>query len=215
MQPIYYGWDAAKEHDQEVGHQLVDRHASTIRTVEKLPDGIRTLTVSQDPITVSLLHDHVLSMEERMSKGLVMRRWDPFFPELFRHADEIQQRIEKRDDGIFVEAHSANPYVVQLLYSHANSITDFANRGWDAAREVHALPDARSYGDSVQPVVSGQQLGMGSGNSQPEQIMYGQSSGGYNRGMGRRGSGSSQGGGRCGGGRRGGNGSMGNGMSGR
>ncbi|PSR35833.1 MAG: hypothetical protein C7B44_12175 [Sulfobacillus thermosulfidooxidans] len=74
MQPIYYGWDAAKEHDQEVGHQLFDRHATTKRTVEKLADGIRTLTTSTDPVTVALLHDHVLAMEERMRKGLVMRR---------------------------------------------------------------------------------------------------------------------------------------------
>ncbi len=144
MQAIYLGWGDAKEHDQEVGNQLFDRHASTVRSVEKLADGIRTLTLSADAVTVSLLHDHVLAMENRMNKGLVMRRWDPFFPELFRHADEIQQRIEKRADGVFVEAHSANPYVVQLLYSHADAISDFAARGWDAAREMHALPENTS-----------------------------------------------------------------------
>ncbi|POB09884.1 hypothetical protein [Sulfobacillus sp. hq2] len=140
MQPIYYGWDAAKEHDQEVGHQLFDRHATTKRTVEKLADGIRTLTTSTDPVTVALLHDHVLAMEERMRKGLVMRRWDPFFPELFRYADEINQRVEPRPEGILVEAHSRNPYVVQLLYRHAEAVTDFAKRGWEAAREPHQLP---------------------------------------------------------------------------
>lgn len=80
MQSITFGWDTAKEHDQAVGHQLFDRHAGTQRTVEKLPDGIRTLTVSSDPVTVSLLHDHVSAMESRMRQGLVMRRWDPFCP---------------------------------------------------------------------------------------------------------------------------------------
>ena len=149
MQSITFGWDTAKEHDQAVGHQLFDRHAGTQRTVEKLPDGIRTLTVSSDPVTVSLLHDHVSAMESRMRQGLVMRRWDPFFPELFRHADEIRQRIENQPDGVRVEAHSDNPYVVPLLYLHADAISDFAKRGWDAAQERHSLPAQTSAMSSV------------------------------------------------------------------
>ena len=84
-----------------------------------------------------------------MRQGLVMRRWDPFFPELFRHADEIRQRIENQPDGVRVEAHSDNPYVVPLLYLHADAISDFAKRGWDAAQERHSLPAQTSAMSSV------------------------------------------------------------------
>lgn len=203
MQSITFGWDTAKEHDQAVGHQLFDRHAGTQRTVEKLPDGIRTLTVSSDPVTVSLLHDHVSAMESRMRQGLVMRRWDPFFPELFRHADEIRQRIENQPDGVRVEAHSDNPYVVQLLYLHADAVSDFAKRGWDAAQVRHSLPAQTSEIGSVTeadfksgPDPSSPAAGQGWGQGRPDGPMscrgggHGRGQGGLGRGNHRRGLGS-------------------------
>ncbi|WP_053959388.1 hypothetical protein [Sulfobacillus thermosulfidooxidans] len=144
MQPIYVGWDPAKAHDQEIGHQLFDRHATTTqRHVEKTAEGIRTVTTSHDAVTVQLLQDHVLAMESRMKKGLVMRRWDPFFPELFRYADEIDQTIITHSNGVEVRAQSSNPYVVKLLHIHADAVSDFAERGWDAAHDVHGLPSSR------------------------------------------------------------------------
>jgi len=50
-------------------HDLIVNHDRIKRTVTNLPDGIRTVTESDDPQTAQLIKTHVASMGKRVSAG--------------------------------------------------------------------------------------------------------------------------------------------------
>lgn len=127
-------------HDQDVFHTLLDKHQKLDRVVEKLPDGIRTVTTSGDPVVVELLHDHVPSMHDRLLKGLSLRHWDPLYVELFRHREALDMEIELLDNGVRVVERSDRSDVVPLLHAHADAIDGFLEGGRERASQPSSMP---------------------------------------------------------------------------
>src|SRR5690349_2051582 len=69
------GRDSTAAAIMPVVHQLLMNHEKLRRTVELLPNGIRTVTESDDPAMVQLIRTHVVG-----TGGLVAKGVDPNLP---------------------------------------------------------------------------------------------------------------------------------------
>jgi hypothetical protein len=127
-------------HDSATRSQLGDIHALLInhdrikRTVTNLPDGIRTVTESDDPQVAAVIKTHVAEMGQRVKTGD-----DPGLPiespalhAIFRNKDKIQTRYETTATGIIVTQTSTDPDTVAALQKHAAEVTDLAQGGMAA-----------------------------------------------------------------------------------
>jgi len=61
--------DAGSAADMGLVHDLLTNHTKIKRTVTRLPDGIRTVTESDDPQVAQAIKAHVASMSERLKDG--------------------------------------------------------------------------------------------------------------------------------------------------
>ena len=122
-------------------HGLIDNHGSITREIEKLDDGVVTVTRTSDPELVETLQTHVAQMYELLESGGSIRHWDALFAEIFEHADQIAMETELLDDGIRVRETSSDPYVVKLIQAHAEKVNEFVARGMEAMHEPTAVPE--------------------------------------------------------------------------
>src|SRR5664279_5470401 len=83
---------------------LFFNHESIKRTVTNLPDGIRTVTESDDPQVAATIKKHVAEMGKRVEEGR-----DPGLPietpalhSIFRDKDKITTAYEVTEKGIVV-----------------------------------------------------------------------------------------------------------------
>jgi len=128
--------DSATMAQLGVIHELFINHDRITRTVTNLPDGIRTVTESDDPRIAQLLKDHVADMGKRVDTGN-----DPGLPiesdalrSIFKNHDKIQTKVEITDKGIVVAQTSTDPETVAALQQHASEVTDFVKDGMIAMR---------------------------------------------------------------------------------
>jgi hypothetical protein len=128
--------DAATRAQMAVIHDLFMNHDRITRSVTNLPDGIRTVTESDDARIASLLKEHVASMERRVKAGD-----DPGLPmesralrAIFQAYDKIQTKIEPTLKGVIVVQTSSDAQVVALLQQHALEVSDFVKMGMAAMR---------------------------------------------------------------------------------
>ncbi len=119
-------------------HGLLFNHASIKRSVTNLPDGIRTVTESDDPQIAAPIKKHVADMGKRVDEGR-----DPGLPiespalhSIFQDKDRIKTTYETTDKGIVVTQTSADAGAVKALQDHAAEVTDLAQRGMIAAQEA-------------------------------------------------------------------------------
>jgi hypothetical protein len=117
-------------------HELFVNHDRITRTVTNLPDGIRTITESDDARFAQLLKDHVADMGKRVGTGS-----DPGLPiesdalhSIFKNYDKIQTKVEITDKGVVVVQTSTDPETVAALQQHASEVTDFVKDGMIAMR---------------------------------------------------------------------------------
>ena len=90
------GRDSATRAQIGVIHQLLQDHQRINRTVTNLPDGIRTVTESDDPQVALRIKEHVATMNDRVVAGD-----DPGLPvesealhTIFRNKDAIRTLID-------------------------------------------------------------------------------------------------------------------------
>lgn len=119
-------------------HGLLISHAQVRRTVTNLPNGIRTVTESDDPEVARAIKQHVRDMAARLEEGR-----DPGMPiesaalrSLFPARARIKSAYTATDNGYVVTQTSADPAVVRALQSHAAEVSDLASRGMAAAHEA-------------------------------------------------------------------------------
>jgi len=119
-------------------HDLFFNHERIKRTVTNLPDGIRTVTESDDPQVAATIKKHVAEMGKRVEEGR-----DPDLPietpalhAIFGHKDKIKSAYEVTEKGIIVVQTSTDPAAVKALQQHAAEVTDLAQRGMVAAHEA-------------------------------------------------------------------------------
>ena len=117
---------------------LFFNHESVKRTVTNLPDGIRTVTESDDPQVAATIKKHVAEMGKRVEEGR-----DPGLPiespalhSIFRDKAKIKTAYETTEKGIIVIQTSADATAVKALQDHAAEVTDLAQRGMVAAHEA-------------------------------------------------------------------------------
>jgi hypothetical protein len=123
--------------EMDVIHTLIAGHDAIRRTVTNLPDGIRTVTESDDPQIAKLIQDHVVSMNQRVNS-----RSDPGFPDespalklILRNGDKVQTTVELTRNGAVAVRKSKDPRIVAALQSHALEVSDLVKRGMEAMME--------------------------------------------------------------------------------
>ena len=136
MMGMHGGSATASEHADL--QALFSNHERIKRTVTNLPDGIRTVTESDDPQVAAVIKRHVSEMGKRVEEGR-----DPGLPiesdalhSIFRDKDKVKSTYEVTDKGIVVVQTSTDPETVKVLQKHAAEVTDLAQRGMIAAHEA-------------------------------------------------------------------------------
>src|SRR5665213_471622 len=75
--------DNAFGSDMSVVHEMLADHNEIKRTVTNLPNGIRTVTESDDPTVAKEIKDHVASMDQRLKDGKVFNVASKTLPTIF------------------------------------------------------------------------------------------------------------------------------------
>ncbi len=140
------GSDSTSAAIMSVVHELMMNHDKLRRSVTNLPDGVRTLTESDDPALAQQLRSHVSATGEFVAKGV-----DPNLPMstaslhgVLRSGAKIVRRTELTGKGILVTETSTDSATVALVQAHAAEVTDLVNRGMVAMREaMMSRPPAR------------------------------------------------------------------------
>ncbi|MGH7680035.1 MAG: hypothetical protein ACRENU_16320 [Gemmatimonadaceae bacterium] len=130
--------DSATMAQMQVIHELVVNNERITRTVTNLPNGIRTVTTSDDPRIAGLVKEHTLTMLERVARGddpgLPME--SPALKAIFVGKDKIRTTTDTTATGIVVVQMSADSAVVAALQQHAAEVTDLVRRGMVAMHEA-------------------------------------------------------------------------------
>ena len=127
--------------EMQNAHFLVTNHDRLERSVEDIPDGVRTETTTEDPELLEPLRQHVREMSALLEGGGHIRKWDPLFAEIFEHGESIRIEFEDLEKGIRVTETSEDEEVVKLIRAHARKIDQFVAAGQEACREETPLPD--------------------------------------------------------------------------
>lgn len=125
------------KHHRVYIHKLLNMYKNINRVLTYMPNGVKTITTSKDPKVVAAIQAHVLQMKRRMDHGAVVRRWDPFFRQLFRHYSQIKMVLKKRPDGIEVVETGKDPKVIAMIHAHAANVSAFIKKSWQEARRCH------------------------------------------------------------------------------
>jgi len=121
--------DAGSAADMGLVHDLTRNHTKIKRTVTNLPNGIRTVTESDDPQVAQTIKAHVASMSARLEDGREFNLFSKTLPVLFENRDKIQSKVEMTDKGTIVTRTSTQVHVVQALQAHAAEVTELALEG--------------------------------------------------------------------------------------
>ena len=132
--------DSQHEKDHEDFFFLIEHRDSIQRTVKNLPDGIETLTESDEPDVADTIQVHVESMYDRVENSNPIRMRDPLFREIFANANKIKMQVEHTDKGVLVRETSTDAYVVKLLQEHAKVVDLFIKNGYSELPKNHVAP---------------------------------------------------------------------------
>ncbi len=137
MGPAMMGGSATMGERRDI-HGLLFNHDRVKRTVTNLPDGIRTVTESDDPQIAETIKRHVAEMGQRVEDGR-----DPGLPietralrSIFQYKDKITSKYEVTDKGVIVTQTATDANAVKALQEHAAEVTDLAQRGMIAVHEA-------------------------------------------------------------------------------
>lgn len=130
--------------DRDDFHFLLEHHGDIRREVTELQTGVATVTESDNPAIAAKIRKHVAAMYRRVENNRPIRRRDPLFAELFRHADKIEMQVEQTANGVRVTETSDDAYVAQLIREHAKVVSGFVDRGFAEARITHMVPGRKN-----------------------------------------------------------------------
>lgn len=121
--------DAGSSADMGLVHDLLMNHTKIRRTVTNLPDGIKTVTESDDPQVVQTIKAHVASTSQRLKDGREFNIFSSTLPVLFENRDKIKSVVEVTEKGSVVTRTSTDAKVVAALQGHAAEVTELAQEG--------------------------------------------------------------------------------------
>ena len=134
------GQDARFVEDHNVFFFLLDHRDVIRRTVTDLPNGIETVTESDQADVATKIQEHVAAMYERVENVNPIHMRDPLFREIFAHAEKISMEMTETDKGVRVKETSDDPYVARLLQAHARVVSLFIKNGRPELHRNHELP---------------------------------------------------------------------------
>ena len=108
---------------------LVHNNTKIRRTVTHLPDGIKTVTESDDPKVAQVIKAHVASMSGRLNDGKEFNIFSTTLPVIFDNSKSIKSVVEMTDKGAIVTRTSADAKVVAALQAHASEVTELVQEG--------------------------------------------------------------------------------------
>jgi hypothetical protein len=115
-------------------HQLVMNHDRIKRTVTNLPNGVRTVTESEDPHVAALIKEHVATTAQRVQKGddprLPMET--PAVHTIFTNNEKIRTSTETTSKGVVVVQTSDDSATVAALQKHAAEVSELVEGGMAA-----------------------------------------------------------------------------------
>lgn len=130
--------DSATMAQMAVIHELVLNHDRIARTVTNLPDGIRTVTESEDSLMARRIREHVATMNQRVGAAD-----DPGLPiesvalrALYRNGDKIRTVIDTTAKGVVVVQTSRDSATVAALQQHATEVSDLVRGGMAAMHQA-------------------------------------------------------------------------------
>jgi hypothetical protein len=126
--------DAGSAADMGLVHDLLFNNTKIKRTVTNLPDGIRTVTESDDPQVAQTIKAHVASMSQRLQDGREFNIFSDTLPVLFENRDKIVSKVETTEEGSVVTRTSRDAKVVAALQGHAGEVTELVQEGMVAMR---------------------------------------------------------------------------------
>lgn len=135
--PGLRGLDATKEESSELA-VMFQNFPEISRRVTRLPNGIRTVTYSADEDLMAVITSHIVGMinrvEEGRDPGIFIQ--SPTLDIIFERGDRIVTDVTSTDEGIVVVQTSDDPEVVTALQTHADEVSDMADRGMQAVHEA-------------------------------------------------------------------------------
>jgi hypothetical protein len=142
------GHDSATLAQMSLIHELVVNHEKIRRTVTNLPDGIRTVTESDDPAIAQLIKQHIASMMQRVREGsdpgLPME--SPALHAIFQNKDMIRTVVETTDNGAIVLQTSTDEQTIAALQQHAAEVSELTRGGMAAMHEAMMKNGGRMHG---------------------------------------------------------------------
>ncbi|WP_439153835.1 hypothetical protein [Yoonia sp.] len=135
--PGLRGLDATPEESAELA-VMFQNFPKITREVTNLPNGISTVTLSQDEDLMNTVVSHVVGMINRVEEGRDPQVFiqSPTLDILFDRRDSIVTEIDMTVQGIVVIQTSDDPAVVAALQTHAAEVTDMVDRGMQAVHEA-------------------------------------------------------------------------------
>jgi len=119
-------------HDMATYMEMFNRHTKIRRHVEQLPNGIRTVTESDEVHIAAFLHEHVPSMWAYVNAGEEVRCMSNSRPTMFRNADKYRRDLTITPKGVAVTETSDDPIVLAAIRRHAEEVSGFVNEGMPA-----------------------------------------------------------------------------------
>ena len=121
--------DTASAADLSIVMDMVHANTAIRRNVTNLPDGIRTVTESDDPAIAAKIKAHVASMSARLADGREFNIFSTTLPVLFDNASKIVSKVEMTEKGVTVTRTSSDAKVVAALQAHAGEVTELVKEG--------------------------------------------------------------------------------------
>jgi hypothetical protein len=134
--PGLQGKDTTKEEVNDL-KDIFRNHREITRTVENLPNGIRTITKTKNDNLREAVVRHVVGMvdrlEEKKDPKIIIQ--SPTLDILFKGSHAIKTGINMTDLGVEVIQTTADPNLVKALQKHAAEVTNMVERGMRAVHE--------------------------------------------------------------------------------
>ncbi len=128
--------------DMRAIHGLLSQHQKIKRSVKDIPNGVESVTTSDDPQVAQLIREHVWEMKSRIEEGRPIHQMDPLFREIFANHQHIHMQIADIPGGVRVTETADTANVVPLVRQHARrAVSEFVAQGMPRMMQPTPLPE--------------------------------------------------------------------------
>ncbi len=129
-------WEA----DHNIIHTLLSNRNQIQRQIKLLPNGVETLTETDNPKLRPILVQHVKAMKKRVEEVRPIHLRDTLFAALFRNAKKVSMKVTETPKGVQVIETSNDPFTIKLIQAHAKVVSLFIKNGHQEVRKNHTVP---------------------------------------------------------------------------